>query len=42
MIGTTTTLGPGLFTIGGSAFLKPWFDSYRKDAPGRSLFVTGG
>jgi 2',3'-cyclic-nucleotide 2'-phosphodiesterase (5'-nucleotidase family) len=40
-IGTTTPLGPA-FTIGGSAFLKPWIDSYRKDAPGRSLFVTAG
>jgi 2',3'-cyclic-nucleotide 2'-phosphodiesterase (5'-nucleotidase family)/predicted AlkP superfamily phosphohydrolase/phosphomutase len=37
---TTTALGPA-FTIGGSAFLKPWFDSYRSEAQG-SLTLTGG
>ncbi|MEO6714648.1 MAG: alkaline phosphatase family protein, partial [Mycobacteriales bacterium] len=29
------------FAIGGSAFLKPWFDSYRAAAPG-SITVAGG
>jgi 2',3'-cyclic-nucleotide 2'-phosphodiesterase (5'-nucleotidase family) len=41
VINSTTTLGPA-FAIGGSAFLKPWIDAYRKDAPGKSLFVTAG
>ncbi len=35
------TLGP-TFAIGGSAFLKPWFDVYRAEAPGGSLTVAGG
>jgi len=35
------TLGP-TFAIGGSAFLKPWFDTYRAEAPGGSLTVSGG
>jgi len=35
------TLGP-TFAIGGSAFLKPWFDTYRAEAPGGSLTVAGG
>ncbi|MEP6761783.1 MAG: 5'-nucleotidase C-terminal domain-containing protein [Sporichthyaceae bacterium] len=30
------------FAIGGSAFLKPWFDSYRTGATGGSITVTGG
>lgn len=30
------------FSIGGAAFLKPWFDSYRADAPGGSLTVAAG
>jgi 2',3'-cyclic-nucleotide 2'-phosphodiesterase (5'-nucleotidase family)/predicted AlkP superfamily phosphohydrolase/phosphomutase len=30
------------FTIGGAAFLKPWFDGYRAEAPGGSLTVAGG
>ncbi|HET7087487.1 MAG TPA: alkaline phosphatase family protein [Anaerolineae bacterium] len=30
------------FAIGGSAFLKPWFDVYRAEAPGGSLTVAGG
>jgi len=30
------------FAIGGSAFLKPWFDAYRAEAPGGSLTVAGG
>ena len=35
------TLGP-TFTIGGAAFLKPWFDTYRAEAPDGSLTVAGG
>ncbi len=30
------------FTIGGSAFLKPWFDVYRAEASGGVLTVAGG
>ena len=30
------------FAIGGSAFLKPWFDAYRAEAPGGSLTVAAG
>jgi 2',3'-cyclic-nucleotide 2'-phosphodiesterase (5'-nucleotidase family) len=30
------------FAIGGSAFLKPWFDWYRAEAPNGSLTVAGG
>jgi len=35
------TVGP-TFAIGGSAFLKPWFDAYRAEARGGSLTVAGG
>jgi 2',3'-cyclic-nucleotide 2'-phosphodiesterase (5'-nucleotidase family) len=35
------TVGPA-FGIGGAAFLKPWFDVYRAEAPGGSLTVAGG
>jgi 2',3'-cyclic-nucleotide 2'-phosphodiesterase (5'-nucleotidase family)/predicted AlkP superfamily phosphohydrolase/phosphomutase len=35
------TLGPN-FGIGGAAFLKPWFDAYRAENPGRTLTVTAG
>jgi len=35
------TLGP-TFGIGGSAFLKPWFDIYRAEAPNGSLTVAAG
>lgn len=35
------SLGP-TFTIGGSAFLKTWFDLYRSEAPGGSLTVAAG
>ena len=28
--------------IGGSAFLKPWFDAYRAEAPGGSITVAAG
>ena len=28
--------------VGGAAFLKPWFELYRADAPGVVLTVTGG
>jgi 2',3'-cyclic-nucleotide 2'-phosphodiesterase (5'-nucleotidase family) len=31
-----------VFPIGGSAFLKTWFDLYRSEAPGGSLTVAGG
>jgi 2',3'-cyclic-nucleotide 2'-phosphodiesterase (5'-nucleotidase family)/predicted AlkP superfamily phosphohydrolase/phosphomutase len=30
------------FGIGGSAFLKPWFDAYRAEAPGGSITVAAG
>ncbi|MGH3018207.1 MAG: alkaline phosphatase family protein [Gaiellaceae bacterium] len=30
------------FAIGGSAFLKPWFDAYRAEAPGGSITVAAG
>jgi 2',3'-cyclic-nucleotide 2'-phosphodiesterase (5'-nucleotidase family) len=30
------------FTIGGAAFLKPWFDEYRDEAPNGSITVAGG
>jgi 2',3'-cyclic-nucleotide 2'-phosphodiesterase (5'-nucleotidase family)/predicted AlkP superfamily phosphohydrolase/phosphomutase len=35
------TLGPP-FNIGGSAFLKPWFDIYRSEAPNGSLTIAAG
>jgi 2',3'-cyclic-nucleotide 2'-phosphodiesterase (5'-nucleotidase family)/predicted AlkP superfamily phosphohydrolase/phosphomutase len=35
------TFGP-TFAIGGSAFLKPWFDLYRAEAPNGSLTVAAG
>jgi len=31
-----------VFPIGGSAFLKPWFDLYRAEAPGASITVAAG
>ncbi len=31
-----------VFTIGGAAFLKPWFDVYRAEAQGPTLTVAGG
>ncbi len=31
-----------VFTIGGSAFLKPWFDVYRAEATGGSITVAAG
>jgi 2',3'-cyclic-nucleotide 2'-phosphodiesterase (5'-nucleotidase family)/predicted AlkP superfamily phosphohydrolase/phosphomutase len=30
------------FAIGGSAFLKPWFDAYRAENPGSSITLTAG
>ncbi|HEU0304656.1 MAG TPA: 5'-nucleotidase C-terminal domain-containing protein, partial [Gaiellaceae bacterium] len=30
------------FPIGGSAFLKPWFDQFRGEAPGEILTLTAG
>ncbi len=38
---TATALGPA-FPLGGSAFLKPWFDKYRAEARDGSLTLTGG
>jgi len=35
------SIGPS-FGIGGSAFLKPWFDAYRAEAPGGSITVAAG
>jgi 2',3'-cyclic-nucleotide 2'-phosphodiesterase (5'-nucleotidase family) len=35
------TFGP-TFGIGGSAFLKPWFDIYRGEAPNGSLTIAAG
>jgi 2',3'-cyclic-nucleotide 2'-phosphodiesterase (5'-nucleotidase family) len=35
------TVGPA-FAIGGSAFLKPWFDTYRAEAPNGSLTIAAG
>jgi 2',3'-cyclic-nucleotide 2'-phosphodiesterase (5'-nucleotidase family) len=35
------TVGP-TFGIGGSAFLKPWFDLYRSEAPNGSLTIAAG
>jgi 2',3'-cyclic-nucleotide 2'-phosphodiesterase (5'-nucleotidase family) len=30
------------FAIGGAAFLKPWFDAYRGENPGRTITLTAG
>ena len=30
------------FSISGAAYLKPWMDRYRAEAPGGSIFVTAG
>jgi 2',3'-cyclic-nucleotide 2'-phosphodiesterase (5'-nucleotidase family) len=30
------------FSIGGAAYLKPWFDVYRAEAQGKSITLTGG
>jgi 2',3'-cyclic-nucleotide 2'-phosphodiesterase (5'-nucleotidase family) len=38
---TADTIGPS-FGIGGSAFLKPWFDTYRAEAPNGSLTIAAG
>ena len=35
------TLGP-TFTIGGAAFLKTWFDTYRAESPDGSITVAAG
>jgi 2',3'-cyclic-nucleotide 2'-phosphodiesterase (5'-nucleotidase family) len=40
-----TLAAPGVnatFAIGGSAFLKPWFDLYRAEAPNGSLTIAAG
>jgi 2',3'-cyclic-nucleotide 2'-phosphodiesterase (5'-nucleotidase family) len=36
-----TPVGP-TFGIGGAAFLKPWFDTYRAENPAATLTVTAG
>jgi 2',3'-cyclic-nucleotide 2'-phosphodiesterase (5'-nucleotidase family) len=38
---TADTLGPS-FSIGGAAYLKPWFDVYRREARDGSLTLFGG
>lgn len=38
---TADTFGPS-FATSGAAFLKPWFDWYRAEAPGGSITVAGG
>ena len=35
------SFGP-VFDIGGAAYLKPWFDLYRAEAPNGSITVAGG
>jgi 2',3'-cyclic-nucleotide 2'-phosphodiesterase (5'-nucleotidase family) len=35
------SFGPS-FGIGGAAFLKPWFDAYRAEAPNGSITLTAG
>jgi 2',3'-cyclic-nucleotide 2'-phosphodiesterase (5'-nucleotidase family) len=35
------SIGP-TFSIGGAAFLKPWFDAYRGENPGRTITLTAG
>ncbi|HEU4448948.1 MAG TPA: 5'-nucleotidase C-terminal domain-containing protein [Gaiellaceae bacterium] len=35
------SFGPS-FGIGGSAFLKPWFDAFRAEAPGKIVTLTAG
>jgi len=35
------SFGP-VFAIGGAAFLKPWFDAYRAENPGRNITLTAG
>lgn len=35
------TVGPS-FAIGGAAFLKPWFDTYRAEAPNGVITIAGG
>jgi 2',3'-cyclic-nucleotide 2'-phosphodiesterase (5'-nucleotidase family)/predicted AlkP superfamily phosphohydrolase/phosphomutase len=39
---TGTGASNPVFAIGGAAFLKPWFDVYRAEAPGGSLTLAGG
>jgi 2',3'-cyclic-nucleotide 2'-phosphodiesterase (5'-nucleotidase family) len=39
---TADTFASPTFSIGGSAFLKTWFDAYRADAPGGSITVAAG
>jgi 2',3'-cyclic-nucleotide 2'-phosphodiesterase (5'-nucleotidase family) len=35
------SFGP-VFAIGGASFLKPWFDAYRAENPGRTITLTAG
>ncbi len=39
---TTTGAINQTYNIGGSAFLKPWFDAYRREARNGSITVTAG
>ena len=39
---TADTFTTPSYAIGGAAYLKPWLDWYRAEAPGGSIFVTGG
>ena len=39
---TGTGAAKPTFAIGGSAFLKPWFDAYRAENPGGTITVTAG
>jgi len=39
---TGTGAANPVFTIGGSAFLKPWFDVYRAEAPNGSVTMAAG
>jgi 2',3'-cyclic-nucleotide 2'-phosphodiesterase (5'-nucleotidase family)/predicted AlkP superfamily phosphohydrolase/phosphomutase len=38
---TADSFGPS-FSIGGAAFMKPWFDRYGHDAVGKTLLLSGG
>ena len=41
LIETADSVGP-TFTIGGAAFLKPWFDAYRAESQNGSITVAAG
>jgi 2',3'-cyclic-nucleotide 2'-phosphodiesterase (5'-nucleotidase family) len=38
---TADSVGPS-FSIGGAAYIKPWFQWYSKDAEGKTLILSGG